>query len=184
MLVNAEALLLPSECLRSMAEWACTSHYADQYLCGTDGRQYNMLPMIRLHRGWLCVGQLQLEGQVLHDRLQVHQLDATPSQLCLRLPMVVRHTITPESPLASWRSGPSGIGADASSEIVVVVRVTSHLNCAGQRCSDARGISLSGTCWALKLAIALLCLSDERGRPHVCRAQMCQGCICCRWEGK
>ena len=57
----------------------------------------------------------------------MHQLEATPSQLCLRLPMVVRHTITPESALASWRSGPSGIGADASSEIVVVVRVTSHL---------------------------------------------------------
>ena len=74
---------------------------------------------------------------MLHDPLQVHQLEATPSQLCLRLPMVVRHTITSESALASWRSGPSGIGADASSEIVVVVRVTSHLNCCRatmQRC--------------------------------------------------
>ena len=51
--------------------------------------------------------------------------------------MVVRHTITPESALASWRSGPSGIGADASSEVAVVVRVTSHLNCCRammQRC--------------------------------------------------
>ncbi len=51
----------------------------------------------------------------------MHQLDITPSQLCLRLPMVVRHRITQDSPLATWRSGPSGVGADASSEIVVVV---------------------------------------------------------------
>ena len=53
--------------------------------------------------------------------MQVHQLDITPSQLCLRLPMVVRHCITQDSPLATWRSGPSGVGGDASSEIVVVV---------------------------------------------------------------
>ena len=51
----------------------------------------------------------------------MHQLDITPSQLCLRLPMVIRHRITQDSPLATWRSGPSGVGADASSEIVVVV---------------------------------------------------------------
>ena len=51
----------------------------------------------------------------------MHQLDITPSQLCLRLPMVVRHRITQDSPLATWRSGPSGVGADASSEVVVVV---------------------------------------------------------------
>ena len=53
----------------------------------------------------------------------MHQLDITPSQLCLRLPVVVRHRITQDSPLATWRSGPSGVGADASSEIVVVVSV-------------------------------------------------------------
>ena len=48
-------------------------------------------------------------------------LDITPSKLCLRLPMVVRHRITQDSPLASWRSGPAGVGGDASSEIVIVV---------------------------------------------------------------
>ncbi|BDA50813.1 probable inward rectifier potassium channel 2 [Coccomyxa sp. Obi] len=65
-----------------------------------------------------------------NDRLQedattapyeVHQLEVKPERLVLRLPMVVRHAITEESPLANWRSGQAGIAADASSEIVVVV---------------------------------------------------------------
>lgn len=38
----------------------------------------------------------------------------------LRLPMVVRHTISEDSPLANWRSGQAGMAADASSEIAVV----------------------------------------------------------------
>ncbi len=53
---------------------------------------------------------------------QVHQLAVTPERLCLRLPTTVRHVITPESPLAPWRAGQAGVAADASSEIVVVVR--------------------------------------------------------------
>ena len=52
----------------------------------------------------------------------MRQLAVQPAQLCLRLPMTVRHVIDAASPLAAWRQGPSGIGADASSEIVVVVR--------------------------------------------------------------
>ena len=52
----------------------------------------------------------------------MHQLDIQPRQLCLRLPMTVRHVIDAASPLSPWRHGPSGIGGDASSEIVVVVR--------------------------------------------------------------
>jgi hypothetical protein len=55
---------------------------------------------------------------------QVHQLEVAPRQLCLRLPVTVRHVIDAGSPLAHWRQGPAGIGADASSEIVVVVRCT------------------------------------------------------------
>ena len=60
--------------------------------------------------------------------MQVHQLEAVPSQLCLRLPVVVRHTITPNSPLAPWRSSPAGVGVDASSEIVVVVSLLAALS--------------------------------------------------------
>ena len=59
--------------------------------------------------------------ELLYTCEQVHQLEVRPERLVLRLPMVVRHTITEDSPLASWRSGQAGIAADASSEIVVVV---------------------------------------------------------------
>jgi hypothetical protein len=52
---------------------------------------------------------------------QVHQLSVMPTELCLRLPVVVRHTITDDSPLASWRGGQASLAADANSEIVAVV---------------------------------------------------------------
>lgn len=62
----------------------------------------------------------RIRGKV-HACAQVHQLEVSPARLVLRLPMVVRHTITEASPLANWRTGQAGIAADASSEIVVVV---------------------------------------------------------------
>lgn len=42
-------------------------------------------------------------------------------RLLLRLPVVVRHLVDDDSPLSRWQSGPSGIGEDADSEIIVVV---------------------------------------------------------------
>ena len=72
----------------------------------------NKLRMVLQEANW---------NQMAGMHAQMHQLDITPSQLCLRLPLVVRHRITQDSPLATWRSGPSGVGADASSEIAVVV---------------------------------------------------------------
>lgn len=44
----------------------------------------------------------------------------------LRLPVIVRHIITPDSPLASWRAGPAGLSADADAEIYVAVRFPLH----------------------------------------------------------
>ncbi len=43
-------------------------------------------------------------------------------RLCLRLPALVTHHITPDSALAHWNE-PGGILQDADSEIVVVVRL-------------------------------------------------------------
>lgn len=66
-----------------------------------------------------------LPEQAGHLGEQVHQLAVAPERLCLRLPTTVRHVITPDSPLAPWRAGQAGVSADASSEIVVVVRPAS-----------------------------------------------------------
>lgn len=44
-------------------------------------------------------------------------------RLLLWLPVICKHVITDDSPLASWRK-PSGVMADADSCIVVVVRLT------------------------------------------------------------
>lgn len=56
---------------------------------------------------------------------QVKELDLGYStgrdRLLLRLPVVVRHLVDDDSPLSRWQSGPSGIGEDADSEIIVVV---------------------------------------------------------------
>ena len=45
-------------------------------------------------------------------------------RLCLRLPALVTHHITPDSALAHWNEA-GGILQDADSEIVVVVRLCS-----------------------------------------------------------
>jgi len=47
-------------------------------------------------------------------------------RLLLRLPLLVSHRITEDSPLRAWRSGMAALAADASSEIVVVVEAVHY----------------------------------------------------------
>ena len=56
--------------------------------------------------------------------LQVKELDlgyiSGHDRLLLRLPVMVRHHLTPDSPVAKWAT-PTGLAEDADSEIVIVV---------------------------------------------------------------
>lgn len=52
---------------------------------------------------------------------QAQELDVGRQRLLLRLPVLVSHRITEDSPLRAWRAGLAALAADANSEIVVVV---------------------------------------------------------------
>lgn len=65
-----------------------------------------------------------------HEPFEMHELAISGSdRLCLRLPVIVSHSIMEDSPLFYWAE-PSGILGDADSEIVVMVEAVTY---AGQR---------------------------------------------------